>query len=198
MADSLRDQLIAAGFDAPKEKKKKVAAKKKRHANPSHKHGQGHNQKNNKSPNKKGSGYKDQGQKNTSVKSRNAKKNSPDQHQESAEAILERKQLKAQIKTLIDDNKLQDWKGEVAYRYLVEKRIRELYVNEPAHKKLADREAAITRLNGDTYLVPSETAAEILKINPKWSVFNTEQDATPTADSDGEYSEFKVPDDLQW
>ena len=187
MADSLRDQLIAAGFDAPKEKKKKVAAKKKRHAN--QKHGKGANN---------SSGKNDQGKKNTSGKIRNAKNKNIDQHQESEEAILERKKLKAQIKTLIDDNKLQDWKGEVAYRYLVDKRIRELYVNEPAHKKLADREAAITRLNGDTYLVPSETAEEILKINPRWSVFNTEQDASQAAESDGEYSEFKVPDDLQW
>ncbi len=179
MADSLRDQLIAAGFEAPKKQTKK-AAKDNR--------GQKSRPKNNKkrpgSPSNKSAG-KSVSAKPTSDKSAEA-------------AILERKKLKAQIKELIDNNKLENWKGEIAFRYTVEKRIRELYVNEDARKQLTDREVAITRLNGDTYLVPIAIAAEIITINPQWSVFNNAEDDTSQSASDDDYADYQVPDDIQW
>jgi len=168
MSDSLRDQLIAAGFDAPKKPDNKA----------------GKNKKNNK-PKRKGTTTKK-----PAVKSN--QKNAPDA------AALERKKLKAQIKELIDTHKLEDWKGEVTYRYTVEKRIRELYVNEAAHKQLTEREVAITRLNGDTFLVPQTTATDIVKINPQWSVFNTDKDKEEKPPVDDGYSDFQVPDDLKW
>jgi len=177
MADSLRDQLIAAGFDAPK--KPPARKKSKPRKNTSKTPHKGAHSKANKSRNTKG------------------KKSAQDKSTEDPQAIIERKKLKAQIQVLIDENKVEEFKGEVTYRYLVEKRIREMYVNEDIHKKLTTREISITRLNGTTYLVPREIALEIKKINPQWSVFNTEEDETPSA-KDDEYAEFQVPDDLKW
>jgi len=124
----LRDQLIAAGFEAPKKPVKKTAKKtqaKKRRPN-----AQGRN----------ASGKKEA----TTGASKAAGRASKKDVEAEAE-ILKRKKQKAEIKELIDNNKLENWKGEVAYRYTVEKRIRELYVNEPAHKELAARAVAITR-----------------------------------------------------
>jgi len=169
MSDSLRDQLIAAGFDAPKKAEKKPG--KKAH--------------NNNKPKRKGANAK-------KTPAKNNQSINPDA------AALERKKLKAQIKELIDKHKLENWNGEITYRYTVEKKIRELYVNEVTHKQLTDREVAITRLNGDTYLVPQTTAGEIVKINPQWSMFNTESDKDQSATVDEAYSDFKVPDDLKW
>jgi len=181
MADSLRDQLIAAGFEAPKKPVKKTAKKtqaKKRRPN-----AQGRN----------ASGKKEA----TTGASKAAGRASKKDVEAEAE-ILKRKKQKAEIKELIDNNKLENWKGEVAYRYTVEKRIRELYVNEPAHKELAARAVAITRLNGNTYLIPAGIATGIVKINPQWSVFNTDDDKQDQISEDDEYSEFQVPDDLKW
>jgi len=175
MADSLRDQLIAAGFEAPKK-----TAKKPKH-NSGNGKGRKHSAKNKKAPNHKHS-------KNTASQQKTAN---------AADEALERKKLKAQIKELIDNNKLENWKGEIAYRYTVDKRIRELFVTEAVQKQLTNREAAITRLNGDTYLVPVAVAAEIIKINPQWSVFNTTDAEENNTEDDG-YSDFQVPDDLQW
>ncbi len=174
MSDSLREQLIAAGFEAPKKKPENKSRKKKRSSAGS--------------PNKKRNNPK--GKDGSS-----SAKSSAKQEQADKEA-LERKKLKAQIKELIDNNKLDDWKGEVTYRYTVEKRIRELFVNEAAHKQLTATEVAITRLNGDTYLVPLAIANEIKKINPQWTVFNTDENTDTSVDE--EYSKFQVPDDLQW
>lgn len=183
MADSLRDQLIAAGFEAPKKPAKKPATKvgKKTHSK------------------KRGPNT---GRKSSASNKAGRQSNIPGKQSKAAAAeaeVLERKKLKAQIKELIDTHKLEDWKGEIAYRYTVDKRIRELYVNEAAQKKLTAREASITRLNGDTYLVPLEIATEIVKINPQWSVFNASDEPEGKSDeNDGDYAEFQVPDDLQW
>lgn len=174
MSDSLRDQLIAAGFEAPKKPERKRSdnkgRKKKKHANA-------------KPKGKSATTRKSPGDSGTSGTS---------------DAAFERKKLKAQIKELIDGNKLENWKGEIAYRYTVEKRIREMYVNETVHKQLTEREVSITRLNGDTYLVPHTTANEIVKINPQWSVFNTDKDKDQEPTVDDEYADFQVPDDLKW
>lgn len=172
MSDSLRDQLIAAGYKAPKEEKKN----------------QGHKKNKKKSrPGKTSPEKKQQTRQKTSSKAAS----------DEAE-IAKRKKLKAEIKILIDENKLSDWKGEIAYRYLVDSRIRELYVKDEIQAGLAARELAITRLNGDTYLVPKETALSIQKINPQWSVFNLEEQSSTSVEEPEEYSEYKVPDDLKW
>lgn len=178
MSDSLRDQLIAAGYKAPKEEKKN----------------QGHKKNKKKSrPGKKGSRPQ------TSPEKKQQTRQKPPSKAASDEAeIAKRKKLKAEIKILIDENKLSDWKGEIAYRYLVDSRIRELYVKDEIQAGLAARELAITRLNGDTYLVPKETALSIQKINPQWSVFNLEEQSSTSVEEPEEYSEYKVPDDLKW
>lgn len=189
MADSLRDQLIAAGFEAPKKPAKKKPPKKRDGKKDGRKDGQ-----------KDGKRHSQKGRANSNKKETRGKKPATKTQAENATedaAIAARKALKAQIKDLIDNNKLENWKGEIAYRYTVDKRIRELYVNEAALKHLTAREVAITRLNGNTYLVPIETAAEIIKINPQWSVFNATEAGEDKSDDD-EYSEFQVPDDLQW
>ncbi len=196
MADSLRDQLIAAGFEAPKKKPENQARNKKRagQSNDKHKPSGGARKKHsgkgpssNRSAGNRSSGKQPPGGKDNQTKNAQAE-----------ELALERKKLKAKIKELIDTHQLKEWKGEVTYRYLVDKRIRELYVNEATHKQLAAREVAITRLNGDTYLVPLAIATEIKQVNPQWSVFNTDADVEDTTTGDEEYSEFQVPDDLQW
>ena len=184
MADSLRDQLIAAGYQAPKkeEKRKSGSGAKKKHRS--------------KKPSGNKSGNRVAG-KNT-VKGQQPKGKTSNTAAADTAAIEERKKLKAKIKTLIDDNKLDAWKGEVAYRYLVDKRIRELYVVDKVQEQLADRTLAITRLNGDTYVIPRETALSIREINPQWSVFNLEADSPQASDENEDYADFKVPDDLKW
>ena len=175
MSDSLREQLIAAGYKAPKEEKKKQSQHK----------------------NKKKK-FSKKGKPRSKGESTAAAKRSPAAPPQDDAAIAERKRLKAAIKALIDEEKLTEWKGETAYRYLVDSKIRELYVKDEVQTGLAARELAITRLNGDTYVVPRETALAIHKINPQWSVFNLEDQDTDTSGESSDYSEYKVPDDLKW
>lgn len=170
MADSLREQLIAAGLASaapePVRKKRKPAkAKRKRPPTASPRRAEG------------------------DPASARANK-----------AIAEKKQLKAKIKSLIDDNRLEGWQGDIPYRYQIDKKLREVYVGEEIQKRLASRELAITRLNGSTHLVPSEVARQIREINPLWSVFNLDENTDDAVQSgtDDEYSGYTVPDDLNW
>ncbi|OED35335.1 hypothetical protein AB833_30700 [Chromatiales bacterium (ex Bugula neritina AB1)] len=208
LADSLRDQLIAAGYQAPKKDPPKKPGGKKPN-NRSAKNA-GNKAGASKDPKQRGGGNKQHAKRSQTPKAaprndshrrqqQGQRKNSA-QESSDLEAIEERKKLKARIKVLIDENKSDAWKGEVVYRYLVDKRIRELYVTEEFHKRLANRELAVTRLNGDTFLVPREIAVNIKEINPQWSVFNLESadENTATTETDQEYAEFQVPDDLKW
>jgi len=206
MADSLRDQLIAAGFDAPKKdaRKKpkagtagseKSAKRKQSGRKPNKPHAKGKAQ--DASANRARNGGKNRGQK-SGAGAQGKAHAEPDADQ--AAKIEQRKKLKAEIKTLIDENKTETWKGETVYRYLVDKKIRELYVAEALHPKLTAREVAITRYNGETFIVPRETGKAIKEINPQWSVFNLEKEESSTEDEkvEGEYADYQVPDDLQW
>lgn len=227
MPDSLRDQLIAAGFDAPKKEARKKpkpgggkgadkrsksnststskgssrgSSKSSSNSKPSaRKSTQGPAQDNSqKKPASHHAGSKAGG---SSGKPNTGSRNPNNRNQSSPEQLAkieERKKLKAQIKTLIDDNKTEGWKGDTVYRYLVDKKIRELYVTDALHPKLTARDVAITRYNGETFIVPRETGKAIKEINPQWSVFNLEKEEVTPEQIDGEYADYQVPDDLQW
>jgi uncharacterized protein YaiL (DUF2058 family) len=105
-----------------------------------------------------------------------------------------RKTQKLAISALIDEQKIKEFAGDSAYAYTLEKKIRQLFVTDAARAKLISGEWVITRLNGVTHLVPKDTGAAILDINPKWLVVTSED---KTRDDD-DYEDFPVPDDLQW
>jgi len=183
MADSLREQLIAAGLAPPVEEKKKRPNRgsDKRKRPPAGKPAAKNRGKNagNRQPKKSAA--------------------SADSEKAAAEEIEARKKLKAQIKTIIEAARIEKWQGDVPYRYQVGTKLRELYVTEDLQKQLAAREMAITRLNGSTYIVPAATATEIVALNPLWTVFNCDQETTAKQDKDdGDYSQFEVPDDITW
>ena len=198
MPDSLRDQLIAAGFDAPKKEARKKPKPGGNSGSEKHSRKKQSGTHTNKKP---GAGKARKTQAGAGNHNTKNSKNSPAKNKADSDAKIEqRKKLKAQIKVLIDENKTEAWKGETVYRYLVDKKIRELYVTEELHPKLTAREVAITRYNGETFIVPRDTGKAIKAINPQWSVFNLEEDekSTDQTQQDGEYANYQVPDDLQW
>lgn len=165
MSDSLRDQLLKAGF-------KKTEPDK---------------------PSKKPKPGK---RKSATARGKQAGK-STDSTEETARLEREKKALKQKIKTLIESNCVKDYAGPESYGFLVGTRVRQLFVKEEHRAQLSKGELVITRLNGDTYLVPPETGKDILALNPQWAVFsNSDSDEKP--DADGDYADYQVPDDLIW
>lgn len=217
MSDSLRDQLLKAGFSQPKAKPKpKSNARKKTpgrqhskpqtpassasHAGPSatkvqtepkagHTHVPSVPAKKKKS--KKAPAVKPRtGSWSTRSHTDDAKAKRPID----PVAAEKRRAMKAEIQAIIESSALKDFKGEEVYRFTLQNKIRELLVTEIVRKQLAEGALAITKLNGATRIVPSEKVADIRKINPQWLVFLT----TDVEDSSDEDDEFPIPDDLIW
>ena len=79
---------------------------------------------------------------------------------------------------------------------MYKRQIRELHVSEAIREKLNEGSFVITRLNGKTEIVPADTAKAIEAINPDWAIVRPGSDTDESEDD--EYSDYKVPDDLQW
>ena len=188
MSDSLKDQLLKAGF---KETKAANSGKKKRNE-----YAAGKN--NGKKRSASSSGRKSHQSKGKSVAVGNpANKESGKQDaQQDAAAIAEKKRVKAAIKEIIEGSALKEFKGETAYSFVLGKKVRQLFVNDDAHTKLSAGEWVITRLNGNTYLIPIDKVEPILALNPDWAIVQNQADGDQS--SDDEYKDFQIPDDLTW
>jgi len=155
MSDSLREQMLKAGFKeatpAKKKSPKKARSKKSAAAKSS-------------APSKPHA-------KNAALIAENI-------------ANAEKKKLKAQIKQIIEDNKAEKTTGEIAHSYLVGKRIKQLFVNEDTRKKIVEGDLVITRLNGSTYLIPAEIGVQVLSLNPDWIVITPASSDTPAEDDE--------------
>lgn len=178
MSDSLREQMLKAGFKESandkrsgktqkhKSAQQKSGAARKKHQNPKHQTGP------------------------STLERQNIEKRKAEVAQ-----AAERKRVKAEIKGLIVADKIDDVKGEIAHSYVIGKRIKQMFVNETARKELLAGNWVITRLNGATFIIPASTGIKVRALNPDWVV------VTPTDDNsseDDDYADFQVPDDLTW
>ena len=176
MADSLRDQLLKAGFKA--DEKKPAREKKSTHKAPQNKRG--------KSAGKSRAAFN---------KSSTAAADKKAAEQKAAET---RKRIKAEIKSLIESASIKDYAGEIPYSFVLGNKVRQLFVNKSAQEKLSSGESVITRLNGNTHVIPAELASAILKLNPDWAIVDNTQSEKTTDESRGDYGDYEVPDDLTW
>jgi len=173
MSDSLREQMLKAGFkETPSNKKKKTQGKAKRNKRTS-----GANKQSGSTPTATPS----------SMELANIAKR---------EAAATRKRVKAEIKAIIEAEKIEQTAGETPHSYLVGKRIKQMFVSEPIQKQLVEGVLVITRLNGSTYLIPTETGVRIKALNPDWVVITPASDNANEIDED--YADYQVPDDLKW
>lgn len=174
MSDSLRDQLLQAGFKKPAKEPAKKPNKPGQQKRKSNQGAQSNRQQTNK------------------VTVREAQK-SPKVLAD--EAAAERKAVKDKIKTLIEEVEIKAFAGETVYRFTLQNRIRELHVAETIRSQLVDGSLTITRLNGTTRLVPTETVEKIQTLNPNWAIVSS---TATNSDTEGGYDDFPVPDDIVW
>lgn len=166
MSDSMREQLLKAGFKE---------TKKKKQSRP------------NERPQNRASKANNKPQK---------KDDKAEAERAAKDAIEQRKKVKASIKAIIEEAKLEKVSGEIQHSYVVGKRIKTLFVNEETRAGLISGEVVITRLNGGTFIVPAATGEQVQVLNPDWIVIRP--DNTTGSDESDEYADYQVPDDLQW
>lgn len=176
MSDSLRDQLLQAGFSELKPAQRRGKAKKK-------------------------SAKSNRGKRNVANTKADGSK-SPSQGQSDAEAVAAeqvaaRKALKQQIRALIDEHRVKEHAGDEAYAYQSGNRVRQIWVKSALKEKLANGDLVITRLDGNTFLIPANIANEVKSLNPDWAVFSNQSDDKDN-NTDPDYEGYDVPDDLSW
>jgi len=108
-----------------------------------------------------------------------------------------RKAIAAQIRQLVEMNRIACDDGEVAYNFEHDKKIKTIYVTEELRKQIINGRLAIVQLNGKYELVSKQVAEKIMQRDAGFVIVCNE--ATQVRDDEeDEYAEFKVPDDLMW
>ncbi len=109
----------------------------------------------------------------------------------------ERKAVAAQIKQLIEVNRVDRNDGEIAYQFTDGKKINKIYVTALLQTQLSNGLIAIIKL-GDKYeLVPSQVAEKIAQRDESRIILQN-QASNDSGDEDDSYADYQIPDDLMW
>lgn len=110
----------------------------------------------------------------------------------------QQKQLLAQVKQLIEQNRLPlNEEDGVAYHFNEGNKVKTLYVSETMRKQLISGHLAIVKLEKQYDVVSAEVAEKISARNPASVIVHNEQIAEQMDNSDP-YAAYQIPDDLMW
>ena len=115
----------------------------------------------------------------------------------------EEKAVAAQVRQLIDSNKVDRSKGEIPYSFVYRKKVKKMYIGETEKKALAEGRLAIVTLviqnEGRRFeLVPMEVARKIAERDPETVIDLPDASESGDDDADDPYADYKIPDDLTW
>ena len=181
MANSLFDQLKKSGL-VDKNKAQQV------------KHSQ---YKNNKQKSKKGAAAELDDAKLLAQKAHAEKVERDRQLNQQRKEEAERRAIAAQIKQLIETNRIEDRDGEIVYNFTDANVVKRIHVSEQVHKHLSSGRLAIAKLGERYELVPAPVAEKI-KQRDEQCIITSEHSAEPELDEDDPYADYKIPDDLMW
>ena len=108
----------------------------------------------------------------------------------------ERKAIQAQIRQLIELNRLPQDDGEVGYNFQDGTAIKKLLVSEDIHNKLQRGILTIVRLD-DSYAVIPSVVAEKIKVRDETCIIENAATQQESGEDDP-YRDYQVPDDLMW
>jgi uncharacterized protein YaiL (DUF2058 family) len=109
---------------------------------------------------------------------------------------VERKAVQAQVRQLVESNRLPRDGGELGYNFQDGTAIRKIFVSAEVRDKLARGLLAIARLDDRYELIPTVVAEKIMLRDESCIVSNA---ATHIENGeDDPYADYKVPDDLTW
>lgn len=109
---------------------------------------------------------------------------------------IERKAVQAQVRQLVELNRLPRDDGEVGYNFQDGPAVRKIFVTQDMHDKLARGLLAIVRLDDHYEVIPSVVAEKIMLRDADCIVSNAT--SKPESGDDDLYADYKVPDDLMW
>jgi uncharacterized protein YaiL (DUF2058 family) len=179
MGNSLQEQLLKAGLADAKQAKKAAAGKPP------------------KKKKKRGGQGEDLSESARAAREAMAKKAARDRElNEQRKREADARALQAQVRQLIEQNRLSREDAELDYHFVDSGKVRKLQVTLAIHQQLANGKADVVRL-GTGYEVVSEGIAEKMRERDPDSVIARNQAASDAAEDDA-YKDYPVPDDLIW
>ncbi|MCL9773908.1 DUF2058 domain-containing protein [Vibrio methylphosphonaticus] len=112
------------------------------------------------------------------------------------DALVLTKEIRAQVKQLLNMNKIDNKHGDIKYNFTDENLVKSLYVEQETRDQLAKGILSIARYE-DTYVViPTIVAKKIAERDTETVIENDVKEEV--AAEDDPYADFVVPDDLMW
>ena len=109
---------------------------------------------------------------------------------------LERKAVHAQVRQLVELNRLPRDDGEVGYNFQDGTAVKKIFVSEEIHDKLGRGLLAIVRFDDGYEVIPS-VVAEKIKLREESCIVSNAATQLESGEDDP-YADYKVPDDLMW
>lgn len=114
------------------------------------------------------------------------------------QARAERKAVAAQIKQLIETNRLPKEDGDVPFNFADNKKIKRIYITDAIREQLSKGKLAIVKLEGKYELVPPIVVEKIRLRDVKYVILYNKPEEKNTDNCDDPYVNYRVPDDLVW
>jgi uncharacterized protein YaiL (DUF2058 family) len=183
MSLSLRDQLLQAGLIS--EKQAKQAGK------------QQHQQRREQAKKPAGAPPKVDEQQLAAQRALNEKIARDQELNRQTLAKAEAKARRAQVKQLIEQNRLPKSNGDDFYNFIDGKKIRRIAVDAATRARLGKDELCIVRNDGRYDIVPAAIAGRIRERDPH-AVIKRQAESSAAPDENDPYKDYVVPDDLMW
>ncbi|WCP69599.1 DUF2058 domain-containing protein [Vibrio tubiashii] len=107
------------------------------------------------------------------------------------------KEIKAQIKQLIEMNTIDQKDGEIKYNFTDGTLVKAIYVEQLIRDQLAKGILSIARTN-ETYVVIPSSVAKKIAMRDESVIIEQNAPAEDIPAEDDPYADFVVPDDLMW
>lgn len=180
MAGSLQDQLLKAGL-ADKKKAKQIKKAQTRKTQQQRKSKQG---------------VVDESKQQVQ-QVRQEKQQRDRQLNEERQAEADKKAIAAQVKQLIEVNRLSRAGAEIDYNFTDNKKIKKILVDNTMLEQLSRGRLAIVSLQDKYEVVPAAVAEKIQQRLPERVIVANEV-ANNEIDEDDPYADYQIPDDLMW
>jgi uncharacterized protein YaiL (DUF2058 family) len=107
------------------------------------------------------------------------------------------KAVTAQIKQLIEVNRLSRKEGDIAFNFVDGSKVKKIYLPELMHQQLSRGRLAIVRF-ADGYEVVATPIADKISLRSDDIVIHQSESMAADDDSDDPYADYQIPDDLMW
>ena len=109
----------------------------------------------------------------------------------------EKKAIQAQIRQLVETNRLDRSRGKTSYQFVHDKKIKKLFVDDTMVDQLSRGRLAIVFVN-DNYEIVAEGVARKIMERDESAVVVLHDRKQDDAGEDDPYAGYEIPDDLMW